>query len=151
MANTYSDLYVHFVFSTKRRRKLIHEECESRIWQYLGGIVRKHDSSALQIGGVEDHIHALIQSPPKYSPSDVAQYLKGESSKWIKDEIPNLSKFGWQDGYSAFSVSRSIVPRVVRYIQNQRKHHENLSFKDEYLELLRLHEVDLRTEQYIFD
>ncbi len=150
MANTYSSLYVHYVFSTKHRRKFIYPEIESRIWSYIGGIARKHDSSAIQVGGLEDHIHALVRSPPKYSPSEVAQFLKGDSSKWIHDEFPKMNNFSWQDGYSAFSVSKSIAPRVISYIQNQRIKHEGLSFEEEYLELLELHEIDVIDDRYIF-
>ncbi len=104
----------------------------------------------MQIGGIEDHIHALILSPPKYAPSQIAQFLKGESSKWIHEEFPKMQKFGWQDGYSAFSVSKSIVPRVIEYIKNQREHHTDKTFEDEYVDLLKLHEIDIIDEKYIF-
>jgi REP element-mobilizing transposase RayT len=116
----------------------------------MGGIARKHDSSAIQIGGIEDHIHALIRTPPKYSVSQIAQFLKGESSKWIHEEFDDMSRFGWQDGYAAFSVSKSIMPRVIKYIENQRQHHSDLSFEDEYRELLDLHNIEIRDEKYLF-
>jgi REP element-mobilizing transposase RayT len=150
MANTYSSTFNHIVFSTKNRERWIDEKIEGRVWAYIGGIARKHECTAIQVGGIEDHVHALIMSPPKYSPSQIAKFLKGESSKWIHDTFPKMSGFNWQDGYSTFSVSRSIVPKVVEYIKNQREHHKGKSFEDEYLELLKLHEIDIIDEKYIF-
>ncbi len=150
MANTYSSLFFHIVFSTKYRESWISEDIESRMWAYIGGIARKHKCSAIQIGGIEDHIHSLILSPPIYAPCDIAKFLKGESSKWVHDEFSGMRRFSWQDGYSAFSVSKSAVPKVVDYIKNQRQHHQSQSFEDEYLELLRLHDVDPGDQQYIF-
>ncbi len=92
--------------------------------------------TALQVGGVEDHIHALIMAPPTLSPSQIAQLLKGESSKWIHEEFAALKHFGWQDGYAAFSVSNSNIPDVISYIRNQREHHRKRGFQEEYLEFL---------------
>lgn len=151
MANTYSSIFYHIVFSTKNREKWIDEEIENRVWAYIGGIARKHKCTAIQIGGIENHVHALVLSPPKFAPSEIAQFLKGESSKWIHEEFPNLQKFDWQDGYSAFSVSKSIVPRVVEYIKNQRLKHQGKTFEEEYIQLLELHEVDIVDEKYLFD
>ncbi len=150
MANTYSSIFYHIIFSTKNRQQWIDLEIENRVWAYIGGIARKHKCTAIQIGGIEDHIHALVLSPPKFAPSEIAQFLKGESSKWIHEEFPKLQKFGWQDGYSAFSVSKSIVPRVVEYIKNQRRKHQGKTFEEEYLELLELHEVEIVDEKYLF-
>jgi len=117
MANTYSSVFYHIVFSTKNRERLINVEIENRVWAYIGGIVRKHKLTALQVGGIEDHIHALVLSPPIYSPSQIAQFLKGESSKWIHGEFPKLKFFAWQDGYGVFSVSKSKVSTVIEYIK----------------------------------
>ena len=84
------------------------------------GLLANIIAQRFQVGGIEEHIHALILAPTTYSPSQIAKFLKGESSKWIHEEFPKLSKFGWQDGYSIFSVSRSIVPKVVDYINLER-------------------------------
>lgn len=150
MANTYSSLFYHIVFSTKNRERWIAEEIENRVWAYVGGIARKHNCRAIQVGGIENHIHALVLSPPKFAPSEIAQFLKGESSKWIHEEFPKMAKFGWQDGYSAFSVSKSIVPKVIEYIKNQRTHHQNKSFEDEYEDLLKLYQIEIVDEKYLF-
>ena len=135
MANTYSSLFYHFVFSTKNREPVISLEVENRVWAYIGGIARKHKLTALQVGGIEDHIHALVLSPPKYAPSQIAQLLKGDSSKWLHDEFPALHFPSWQGGFGAFSVSKSKVPDVIAYIKNQRQHHQAKTFEEEYLEL----------------
>ncbi len=150
MANTFSNLFYHFVFSTKHREDFIHQEIENRVWSYLGGIARKHKLTALQIGGIENHIHALIISQPVNSPSQIAKWIKGESSKWIHEEFSDLQRFAWQDGYGVFTVSKSNAPKVVEYIKNQRQHHLKQSFEDEYIELLKLHEIEY-DEKYLFD
>ena len=150
MANTYSNLFYHFVFSTKGRIPFIHQEIENRIWSYIGGIARKHGMTALQVGGIETHIQACVLARPSIAPSEIAQRLKGESSKWIHEEFPDLGKFGWQDGYGVFSVSKSQVPEVIEYIRNQREHHTKRSFEDEYISLLKLHGIEY-DERYVFD
>jgi REP element-mobilizing transposase RayT len=104
---------------------------------------------AVQIGGIEDHIHALILAPPTVAPSQIAQYLKGDSSKWIHEEFPKLSGFAWQYGYGGFTVSKSLVPGVIEYIRNQREHHHKRSFQEEYVELLKKHGVDY-DERYLW-
>src|SRR5688572_9367263 len=142
MANTYSSLHYHIIFSTKNRVNWIKSEFEPRIWPYLGGISRKHKMTALQVGGCEDHIHALIQAPPVYSPSQIAQYLKGDSSKWIHEEFSTMRDFGWQDGYGAFTVSKRDLPDVIRYIKNQHEHHRRKTFQEEYLEFLKEYGIE---------
>lgn len=129
--------------------RFISPEIEQRVWEYIGGILRNHNMSGIQIGGIDDHIHALTLSKPINSPSNIAKLIKGESSKWISDTFPDLSKFAWQDGYSVFTVSKSVVPKVVEYIKNQREHHSSKSFEDEYVELLKLHDVEY-DEKYLF-
>jgi putative transposase len=149
MANSYSQLFYHLVFSTKNRIKFIHQEIERRAWAYIGGIARKHDLCALQVGGIEDHIHALVMARPVVAPCQVPLWLKAESSKWIRTEFSRLSKFGWQDGYGIFSVSQSSVPDVMAYIENQREHHTTMSFEEEYVQLLKLHHVEY-DERFLF-
>ncbi|MEJ7847040.1 MAG: IS200/IS605 family transposase [Pyrinomonadaceae bacterium] len=150
MANTYSNLFYHFVFSTKGRINFIHPDIENRVWAYIGGIARKHNMTALQVGGMENHIHALVIARPAIAPSEIAKCLKGESSKWIHEEFPQLQKFGWQDGYGVFSVSKSQAPEVIDYIKNQRHHHTGRSFEEEYIALLELNGVDY-DKRYLFD
>ena len=105
--------------------------------------------TALQIGGCDDHLHALVQAPPIYSPSEITQYLKGESSKWIHEAFPAMCGFGWQDGYGAFTMSKSDLPEVIRYLQNQREHHRKKTFQEEYLEFLNEYGIEY-DERYLW-
>jgi REP element-mobilizing transposase RayT len=149
VAKTYTSLNYHFTFSTKNREPWISPSIEDRIWSYIGGVARKHKMTALQVGGIDDHIHTLVMAPPTRSPSEIAQYLKGDSSKWIHEEFPKLRGFEWQDGYGAFTVSKSQIAEVIKYIQNQREHHRKKTFQEEYLELLQKHGIDY-DERYLW-
>lgn len=117
------------VFSTKGRKDLISAEIEERVWAYIGGIARKHEIIAVQVGGIENHIHILILARPKFAPSQIVQWLKGESSRWIHETFSDMRTFEWQDGYGIFSVSKSSVPDVVDYIKTQREHHAKQSLR----------------------
>jgi len=149
MANTYTALYYHVVFSTKNRATYLKPQIEERVWAYIGGVARAHKMTALQVGGCDDHIHALVMAPATLSPSQIAQFLKGDSSKWIHDEFPNLRAFAWQDGYDAFTVSKSVLPEVIQYIKTQREHHTRKTFQDEYLEFLQKHGIEY-DERYVW-
>jgi putative transposase len=150
MANTYTALHYHLIFSTKNRQCWIRPEIEKRIWKYLGGIARENKMKPLKTGGIDDHIHMLLGAPPILSPSKIAQLIKGGSSAWIHDTFPELAAFAWQDGFGAFTVSKSHVPQVSSYIENQRQHHRKRTFKEEYLALLERHEVDY-DKRYLWD
>jgi REP element-mobilizing transposase RayT len=104
---------------------------------------------AIQIGGVEDHVHALVMAPPSMAPSEIVKHIKVESSQWIHEEFPALRGFGWQDGYGAFTVSKSNAPSVVSYIQNQRAHHQTQTFQEEYLDFLKKAGVEY-DERYLW-
>jgi len=149
MANTYTLLHYHVIFSTKNREPWLVPDIEERVWAYVGGIARAHKMMALQVGGIEDHIHALVTAPATLAPSQIAQFLKGDSSKWIHDEFPALRNFGWQDGYGAFTASKSNLPAIVRYIQTQREHHRNRTFQEEYREFLQQHGIQY-DERYLW-
>jgi putative transposase len=142
MANTYASLYYHVIFSTKNRHPWLVMEIEQRVWAFIGGIARAHKMTALQVGGIEDHIHALVTAPPTIAPCQIAQFLKGDSSKWIHEEFPSLRTFGWQDGYGAFTVSKSNLPELISYIQGQREHHRKKTFQEEYLDFLHKNGID---------
>lgn len=149
MANTYTALFYHIVFSTKNRASFIKPEIENRVWEYIGGIARHYKMTALQVGGIEDHLHVLVMAPATLSSSEMAKWLKSDSSKWIHEEFPNLQDFAWQDGYGAFTVSKASVPRVIGYIQNQRAHHQTKTFQEEYLDFLQKAGVDY-DERYLW-
>lgn len=150
MANTYTSLHYHIVFSTKRRQRLIAPAMEERIWSYLGGIAHNNDMKSLCIGGVEDHIHLLLGLSATLAVSKAVQLIKGGSSKWIHDTVPELRGFSWQDGYGAFTVGKSQIPDTVAYIQGQRDQHRTRTFQEEYLAFLRKHEIEF-DERYVFD
>jgi len=149
VANTYTSLNYHVVFSTKNRFPWLALEIEERVWAYIGGIARKHQMTAIQVGGVEDHIHALVMAPPTLAPFEIAKFLKGESSLWIHEEFPWLRGFSWQVGYAAFTVSKSEIPDVVRYIKNQREHHRVKTFQEEYLDFLHANGIEY-DERYLW-
>ena len=150
MANTYTSLHYHLVFSTKNRERWITPDVEARIWAYLGGIASQNAMRPVQIGGIEDHVHVLLGSPATLAPSKIAQLIKGGSSAWIHDTFPDQRTFAWQDGYGAFTVSQSCVPDVARYIQNQREHHRTKTFQEEYLTRLQKHQIHY-DERYLWD
>lgn len=150
MANTYTSLHYHIVFSTKNREPWISPDTEERIWSYIGGIARENKMHPIKIGGVEDHIHVLLSAGATMAPCKIAQLLKGGSSSWIHTTFPMMRRFAWQDGYGAFTVSKSGVPEVIGYIQNQREHHKTRTFQDEYLAMLKKHQIDYN-ERYIWD
>jgi putative transposase len=141
MANTYTRLIVHCVWSTKHREPNILADWERDLWSYIGGIARNQNIHPIQIGGIENHIHALVEPPKSMNLPDLLQILKTPSSSWINRSEKMPAHFNWQDGYGAFSVSPSLVPRVVKYIRNQREHHRHKSFEEEYRDLLRWHGI----------
>jgi putative transposase len=150
MANTFTSLHYHVIFSTKNREPWIRPDIESRVWSYLGGIARENDMKALLIGGIENHVHLLLGLPPTISVSKAVQPIKGGSSGWIKETFLGAAGFGWQDGYAAFTVSKSLVPDVEAYIRDQREHHRLKPFEQEYRAVLDKHEIQY-DERFLFD
>jgi len=149
MANTYSQIHLHFVFAVKFRLGLIQPEWKDELYKYITGIVQNNQHKLIIINGMPDHIHIFIGIRPSQSVSELLQDIKANSSKWINDKKFLKTKFEWQEGYGAFSYSKTHVEAVVKYIANQEKHHEKLSFKEEYLDMLNKFEIDY-DEKYIF-
>jgi REP-associated tyrosine transposase len=139
MSHTYAQNVIHVVFSTKDRRKTISAEFQPRLWAYSAGICKKQGIFVHAIGGMADHVHFLVQVPPVMALAKAVLTIKSNSSRWANEGGQRLT---WQQGYAAFSVSASIVPAVVRYIQNQEAHHKKISFDEEFLALLRKHSVE---------
>ncbi len=150
MAGTYTKLYYHIVFSTKNRGRFITSAIEDELHKYISGIVRGIGGVCLEINGTSDHIHILVILPPKIAVSDALREIKANSSKWVHESKPDLARFGWQDGYAAFTVSKSQVDSVRQYIRAQKSHHAERDFKAELLELLAKHEVEY-DERYLWD
>lgn len=139
--HTFCSCYLHCVWSTKERRPFITPELQNRLWPYLGGIARANKMIAVEIDGVEDHVHALLALPSTISISKAVQLLKGNSSKWIHETFPEHRAFEWQEGYGAFSVGISGVPATINYIKGQAEHHRKQSFKEELIDFLKKHNM----------
>ena len=149
MANTFTSLHYHVIFSTKNREPWIHQEIEQRVWSYIGGIARENDMKALLVGGIENHVHLLLGIPAVLSVSKALQLIKRGSSGWMKENLPAMGEFAWQDGYAALTVSKSLVSEIEEYIRNQREHHRVKTFEEEYRAFLDRHEIDYE-EEYVF-
>ena len=148
MANTYTSLHCHIVFSTKNREEWIGQLIEERVWEYLGGIARNNDIVPVKIGGIDDHVHLVVSIPPTLAISKAVQLVKGGSSLWFHETF-RRSAFAWQDGYGAFTVNKSQLPDVVRYVERQREHHRLQTFQEEYRTLLDRHGIDY-DERYLW-
>jgi len=149
MANTYTQIYIHVVFAVQERAAIINKEWREELFKYIAGILKNQGIKLLAIGGVEDHIHILFALDPRIALSDLVRDVKANSSKFINEKGFVRGKFYWQEGFGAFSYSRSQIDKVAKYILNQEQHHNNRSFKDEYVELLSKFQVDY-DEKYLF-
>lgn len=149
MANTYTQLYVHCVFAVQYSDALIHESFEDRLHKYITGIVQGNRHKMIAINSVPDHLHMFVGLNPSQSISDLLQLVKGDSSEFINTKKFRPGKFRWQEGYGAFSNSKSQVDSVVKYILNQKKHHQKKIFLKEYEEMLVDYGVDFDS-RYIF-
>ena len=149
MPNTYTQLYVHLVFAVKYREALITKKWKAELHQYVTGIFQKNDHKMHQINSALDHIHIFIGVNPNQSLSSLVQNVKTESSKWIKEKKFCSTAFAWQEGYGAFSYSKSHVSTVIAYIQNQELHHSKETFLEEYRKFLVAFDIKY-DEQYLF-
>ena len=150
MANTYTQLYVHLIFSPKNREALIKKEWKDELYKYITGIVTNEEQKLIAINGVSDHIHILIGLKPNRSLSDLVRDIKANSSRFINEKSWINGKFEWQTGFGAFSYSHSQLTNVIKYIENQEAHHKKKTFKEEYVKFLKSYDVDFKDE-YIFD
>jgi len=150
MPTTYSNLLYHIVFSTKQRLPLIDDNWQEELYRYIGGIIRAEGGVLLEIGGINDHVHILAKLKPAISVAEMLNKIKANSSKWANDHKMKMRKFGWQEGYSAFSVSESQIPRLAHYIQNQEEHHRKQSYQEELLALLERHGIEF-DPKYLWD
>jgi len=149
MANTYTQIHIHAVFSVQHRHCIIRNNWEEELYQYITGIIQNQDHKVLAINGMPDHIHVLFGMRPVQALSDLMQDIKASSSKWINQKKFVNGKFSWQEGFGAFSYSKSHVNDVIDYIKLQKEHHKKRSFIEEYLDFLEKFEVPY-DERYIF-
>ncbi len=149
MGNTYTQLYIHFVFAVKYRASLIDETWAERLRQYITSIVQKQEHKIIAINNMPDHLHLFVGLNPNQAISDLIRIVKSDSSEWINREGLTHGKFQWQQGYGAFSHSRSQVSKVANYIANQQEHHKRKTFLEEYQQILKDFNIEF-DEQYIF-
>jgi putative transposase len=137
MSDSYTNLLYHIIFSTKDRKPFITADYQSRLYDYIGGVIRGVGGISLELNGTEDHVHLLTKLRPDTALSSVLRDLKANASGWMHDVFPALKDFSWQRGYGAFTVSQSNVEEVRRYIARQKEHHRKTSFRDEFIHFLK--------------
>ena len=150
MANTYTQIYVQIVFTVRGRENILPKQHREELHKYISGIVSNHNQKLISIFAMPDHVHLLVGIKPNIAISDLVRDIKTSSSKFITDKKWVNGKFNWQEGFGAFSYSKSQIEKVVNYILNQEQHHRIKSFRDEYLELLNKFEIEYNTK-YLFD
>ena len=149
MANTFTQIYIHFVFAVQNRVSLIQPEWKDELYKYITGIVQKNGHKMIAINGVANHVHIFVGYKLHQLIPELMQNVKGSSSKWINEKKFVKGKFNWQEGYGAFSYSHSQIDYVAKYIKNQEQHHTKKTFREEYLEFLINFNVPY-DERYIF-
>jgi REP element-mobilizing transposase RayT len=149
MANTYTQIYIHYVFAVQNRIGLIQPRWRDDLYKYMSGTIANKEHKLLAIGGMPDHVHVLVSMSPKQSPSDLMADIKRSSSLWVNENHFVMGKFAWQEGYGAFSYGKSQIHDVATYIERQEQHHKKQTFMEEYHEFLRLFEIEF-DERYVF-
>jgi putative transposase len=149
MANTYTKIYIHGVFSVRDRFCLISKNWKDELYKYITGIVQNNGHKLIAINGMSDHLHVFIGMKPSQSLSDLMQDIKGDSSKWINSKQFVKGRFSWQEGFGAFSYSSLQIDNIVNYILTQEEHHRKYSFEEEYKELLKEFNIEY-DDKYLF-
>ena len=144
-------IYIHLVFSTKNRKPFLSDRAlRNDMHAYLAGSLKKTKCVPVQVGGPEDHIHALFELTRVLDIAELTREIKRASSVWAKEKSPTWRDFEWQSGYAAFSVSHSLTPKVKKYIETQEEHHKKSSYQDEFISLLKHHNITY-DERYLWD
>ena len=149
MANTYTQIYIQVVFSVQGRQSLIQRERKEELCKYISGIVRNKKQKLIAINGLADHVHIFLGMKPDIALSDLVRDIKNNSSKFINEKKWIRGRFNWQEGFGAFSYGHSQIDAVVKYIQNQERHHAKRSFREEYVEMLTKFNLQF-DERYVF-
>ena len=149
-AQTLVSLMVHVIFSTKNREPFITPEIEPELFAYVGGILKNHESRLLDAGGTADHVHLLISQSKNVSLSSLMMDVKKDSSLWIKTNGNQFRNFHWQDGYGAFSIRKTDIPELKKYIASQKEHHLKRSFKEELIRFLHYEGIEY-DERYLWN
>jgi putative transposase len=147
---TFTQLYVQMVFAVKNRNALLNKNIQTRVFEYMSGIITEMKHKSIIVNGVSNHVHIFIGLNPSISISDTVHDIKRSSSLFINKEKLCSNKFAWQDGYGAFTYSRSHIDNVYQYILNQVEHHKKITFRDEYIDFLKKFEIEY-DERFLFD
>lgn len=150
MANTYTQLFVHIIFSTKGREKVLSKHFREELFKYISGILKQKNQKPFAVNGTIDHIHILVGMEPNITVSDLVRDIKHSSTNFIKEKKFIKHKFNWQKGFGAFTYSKSQIDSVINYIINQEEHHKQQTFEEEYIKFLKLFEVEYDSK-YVFD
>ena len=150
MANTFSQIMLHFVFTPRHREALIDSSFKERLHRYITGIVEGKRHKMLAINSMPDHIHMLIGLDPYEAPADLVRDIKSDSTLFVNDNHLSRFKFQWQEGYGVFSYSRSQRDDVIRYIMEQEVHHKKRTFREEYLAILKKFDIEFE-DNYLFE
>ena len=149
MAQSLNKIFLHIIFHIKTTSPRILDADVERLHEYVGGLINTTGCQAVRVGGVEDHIHAVCMLSREETVSHLVEEMMRNSSRWIKTLSPHYRAFAWQGGYAAFSVSQSVVEKVVDYVTNQKEHHQKMTFEEEYIKFLKLHNIEY-DERYVF-
>jgi REP element-mobilizing transposase RayT len=149
MPNTYTQVHIQAIFAVQNRISLINDTWQDELYKYITGIIQNCGHKLLQIGGMPDHVHVLFGMRPVQSLSDLMKVVKGESSEWINKRKLVRGRFSWQEGYGAFSYSKSQLDNVIKYIRQQPEHHKKKDFITEYIDFLKAFGVEY-DEKYVF-
>jgi len=150
MANSYTQIYIHYVFVVKGRNNFLLPKHNDELQKYITGLVQNRKSKMIQVNNVSDHLHMVVGQHPTWSVSKFAQEVKSISSGFINDKKWLQVHFNWQSGYGAFSVSHSQLGKVINYIKRQQIHHKKVTFRKEYLDFLEKYEIEFEKE-YVFE
>ena len=150
MAHSFSNLLYHAIFGVKHRQAILAKPVRDKLFSYMAGIIQNHDGHPIEINGVEDHVHVLCLMSRKFTLAQLFEAVKADSSKWIKSKGLEYVEFYWQGGYGVFSVSESNCPEVKKYIEDQERHHQTMSYQDEFRWLCQKHGIVI-DERYVWD
>ncbi len=150
MADTYSQISIQVVFAVKGRESFIIQSFRDELHRYIAGIIEGKKQKSLAVNGWQDHVHAFFGIEPSESISDLVRDIKANSSKWVNERRFLKDKFRWQEGFGAFSYSKSQRDTVIKYIMNQEQHHNRKTFREEYLDMLRKAEIEFES-RYLFE
>ena len=150
MPQSLSKIYLHIVFHIKTTSPQIDEAHLERVHSYIGQLVNSTGCSVIRVGGIGDHVHVLCLLSRNETVSHLVEEIKRNSSRWIKTLGQEYECFAWQGGYAVFSVSESLINKTIEYVIKQKEHHKKLSFNEEYIQFLKLYNIDY-DERYVFE